>query len=344
MPLTVLSIGYSLAQVGPDAVGGAEQILSALDHALADAGHRSIVVGNLGSQVAGTLVPTGPVPERITDRGRAQARERHQEAVARALARFPVDVVHSHALDFADHLPQADVPTLVTLHLPRDFYPTGAIPAKRPRTWFNCVSANQRSSFPPFAAMLTEIENGVSVGRLQACHARRNFALCLGRICPEKGFEHALEAARLAETPLLIGGEVFPYDAHRDYFEAEIRPRLGPSARFLGPVGWSRKRRLLSAARCLLAPSLAKETSSLVAMEAIACGTPVVAFPNGALADIVEPGVTGYLVACAREMAEAIHAADRLDREHCRDIARRRFSLERMVAGYFALYRRLAAM
>ncbi len=343
MPLTVLGIGYSLAPVGPDAVGGAEQILSALDRALVDAGHHSIVVGPLGSQVAGTLVPAGAVPTDITDDERARARQRHRQAVAKALRRFPVDVVHSHTLDFADHLPETDVPTLVTLHLPRDFYAVGTVKAARPRTWFNCVSASQRASFPSFPAMLPEVGNGVAVDRLPGRHVRRNFALCLGRICPEKGFEHALDAARLADIPLLIGGEVFPYPAHRRYFECRIRPRLGPRARFLGPLGWARKRRLLNAARCLLIPSLAAETSSLVAMEAIACGTPVIAFPAGALADIVEPGVSGYLVEDAAEMAAAIGEADGLDRERCRTEARRRFSLERMVASYFALYRRLAA-
>jgi len=342
VPLTVLSIGYPLAPIGPDAVGGAEQILSALDRALVDAGHRSIVVGASGSEVAGTLLATGPVPTRITDDERRRAGERHRRAIARSLAEFPVDLVHSHAVDFAEHLPAADVPTLVTLHLPRDFYPPGAVPGDRPRTWFNCVSASQRRSFRPFAAMLSEIENGVPADRLQARHARRKFALCLGRLCPEKGFEHALDAARLAAIPLLIGGRVFPYETHRNYFETAIRPRLGPDARFLGPVGWARKRRLLNAARCVLVPSLAAETSSLVAMEAITCGTPVIAFPSGALADIVEPGVTGYLVRDAAGMAAAIRAVGDLDRERCRRIARRRFSLERMVSGYFALYRRLA--
>jgi glycosyltransferase involved in cell wall biosynthesis len=343
MALTVLSIGYSLAPISPDAVGGAEQVLSALDRALVEAGHQSVVVGCLGSQVAGSLVATAPVPARITDDERAQAGERHRQAVARALAEFPVDVAHSHAFDFADHLPEADLPTLVTLHLPRSFYPAGAVPGTRPRTWFNCVSASQRRSFPPFPAMLPEVDNGVSVERLQARHARRDFALCLGRICPEKGFEHAIDAARRAGTGLLIGGAVFPYEAHRRYFANRIEPRLGPRARFLGPLGWTRKRRLLNAARCLLAPSLAAETSSLAAMEAIACGTPVIAFPSGALAEMVESGVTGYLVTDAAEMAEAIRAADNIDRERCRDEARRRFSVERMIASYLTLYRRLAS-
>jgi glycosyltransferase involved in cell wall biosynthesis len=85
------------------------------------------------------------------------------------------------------------------------------------------------------------------------------------------------------------------------------------------------------------------ETSSLVAMEALACGCPVVAFPAGALRDIVEPGVTGFLVSTTDEMAEAILLCDGIDRERCRAIARQRFSLDAMIAAYFRVYRRLAS-
>src|SRR5579864_7506025 len=194
MPLTVLSVGYPLARVGPDTVGGAEQILSALDRALVAAGHRSIVVAPEGSEVAGTLVASVRSPAAtITEEARAAARARHRQAIAETLAQYPVDVVHTHALDFAEHLPQADIPTLVTLHLPCSFYPASAIPGPRPRTWFNCVSMSQRRSFPPLPTMLPEIENGVAVDRLPARVSRRRFALCLGRVCPEKGFEHALD-------------------------------------------------------------------------------------------------------------------------------------------------------
>ncbi|HTV89249.1 MAG TPA: glycosyltransferase [Stellaceae bacterium] len=343
MPLTVLTIGYPFAPVGPDAVGGAEQIVSALDRALVAAGHHSVVVAPEGSRVAGTLVAGGSVPVVIGEAERRHVNVRQRRAVAAALRRFPVDVVHCHSLDFADHLPDADLPTLVTLHLPRDFYPAGYVPGTRPRTWFNCVSASQRRSFPPFPAMLPEIDNGVAVDRLPLRLSCRGYALWLGRVCPEKGVAQAIDAAREAGVRLLLGGEVFPYEAHRRYFAEEVEPRLGPDARFLGPIGWARKRRLLNAARCLLVPSLAAESSSLVAMEAIACGTPVVAFPSGALADIVEPGITGYLVRDVRKMAAAIHIAAAIDRERCRERGRQRFSQERMIAQYFALYRRLAA-
>lgn len=342
MKLTVLGVGYALAPVGPDAVGGAEQILSALDEALVAAGHASLVVAPEGSRVAGRLVATAKLPPQITDRERQRMEQRHRCAIQQALSRWPVDVIHAHGVDFATHLPRTDIPALVTLHLPADFYPPGAV-AARPNTWFNCVSAAQHRTFPPLPNRLDPIPNGVPVDRLQTRHARRGFALALGRVCPEKGFHLALDAAAKAGTPLLIAGEVFPYEAHQDYFAREIRPRLGRCARFLGGIGFARKRRLLAAARCLLVPSLVAETSSLVAMEALACGCPVVAFPAGALADLVEPGVTGFLVSDANEMAAAIGLCDSLDRALCRDTARRRFSLEAMVAAYFAAYERLAA-
>jgi glycosyltransferase involved in cell wall biosynthesis len=111
----------------------------------------------------------------------------------------------------------------------------------------------------------------------------------------------------------------------------------------VGNLGFVRKRRFLTAARCLLMPSLIPETSSLVAMEAIACGTPVVAYPAGALPDIIDPGITGFIVTNPREMADAIHAVDSIDRERCQMIARQRFSQDRMIEAYFGYYRELAA-
>ena len=152
----------------------------------------------------------------------------------------------------------------------------------------------------------------------------------------------SLGAAKRAGIPLLLAGEVFPYQAHKAYFENEIAPRLDNSRRFIGPVGLPRKRRLLSSARCLLAPSMVAETSSLVAMEAMACGTPVVAFPSGALPELIDHGRTGFLVHDAKEMAAAIHAVDTLNPATCRREAENRFSADRMFEQYLQLYEDVA--
>jgi glycosyltransferase involved in cell wall biosynthesis len=344
MKLSVLSVAYPLAPVGPDAAGGSEQILTLLDRRLARAGHQSVVIAPEGSQVEGTLLatpwPQGPLDERA----RQRARRNHRRAIEQALEMAHFDLVHMHSLDFHEYLPAPGVPVLATLHLPPDWYPPGIFWLKRPQTWLHCVSQSQQRGCPRSKILLPPVENGVPLELLGTRVRKRDFAIALGRICPEKGFHKALDACIAAGTPMVLAGEIFRYEAHERYFWDELLPRLdGVMRHFIGPVGFARKRRLLAAARCLLVPSLVQETSSLVAMEALACGTPVIAFPSGALAEIVEHGKTGFLVETVGEMAEAIRAAGALDPERCRQAARERFSAERMLKRYLKLYERLAA-
>lgn len=341
--LTVLNVAYPLAPVGPDAVGGAEQVLSMLDRALVGAGHRSIVVGCRGSSASGTLVETPAENGVLDEAAKHRAQQAHRKAIAAARARWPIDVVHLHGIDFDAYLPD-DGPTLVSLHLPLDWYPAEALRPARDDLWLHAVSAAQHKTAPPGARLAAPIPNGVDIEALNLLQPKRDFALVLSRVCPEKGIHLALDAAKQAGVPLVIGGKVYPYETHTRYFNDEVQSRLDGRRRFLGPLGFTAKRRFLNAARCLVVPSLAAETSSLVAMEALACGTPVVAFPNGALPDVIEHGRTGFLVNTVDEMAQAILAASSLDAETCRAEARRRFSLERMISSYMDAYRALAEL
>jgi glycosyltransferase involved in cell wall biosynthesis len=340
--LTVVLVAYPFAPVGPDAVGGAEQVLTALDRGLAAAGHRSLVVAQAGSETAGALLPIPPVGGPITDAARAATHAHLRRALTEAVARHAPDIVHLHGADAMDTLPPPGSPALVTLHLPPSWYPPDTWRPTRPGTWLHAVSASQHAACPASPALLPPVPNGVPVAALATRIAKRGFALCLGRICPEKNQHSALEAGTRAGLPVLLGGEVFGYAAHEEYWRDAVLPRLGAGPhRFLGAVGFARKRRLLSAARCLASASVAPETSSLVAMEAMACGTPVVAFPSGALPEIVQHGVTGFLVRDATEMADAMRDAARLDPAACRTAARARFADTAMVARYLDLYRRL---
>ncbi len=339
MTLTVLSIAYPLAAVGPDSVGGSEQVLAALDRALVAAGHRSIVIACDGSVVAGELVRfPAPPSHDITPAFHEARRADIRALIATVLARERVDLIHMHGLDFHTVLPPPGPPMLATLHLPPDWYPPGSLALTRPDSWVHCVSASQASRAES-PVMLPPILNGVPVAALGAVHPRRGeYAVALARVCPEKGLHHALDAAHTARMSMVIGGQVHAYAAHEAYFDAEILPRLDRRRRFIGPVGFRQKRRLLAAARCLLIPSLVAETSSLVAMEAAACGTPVIAFRIGALPEVVEHGRTGFIVDDTAGMAAALGRIGAIDNETCRETARRRFSLDGMVAAYFARY------
>ena len=123
MSWTVLSVAYPFAPVGEDAVGGAEQVLTMLDRALVEAGHRSIVIAPQGSTVRGELVPLPAVPESIDDHAREAVHRTTRELIDRVLRAQRVDLIHLHGIDFADYLPGPGVPVLATLHLPLAWYP-----------------------------------------------------------------------------------------------------------------------------------------------------------------------------------------------------------------------------
>ena len=339
--MIVLTVSYPLAALGPDPIGGAEVVPSLLDGELTCQGHTSLVVAPAGSTVSGHLIATPDADGPVTDEARRRAVESHRDAIARALDRFPVDLVHLHGVDFLDYLPETAAPILVTLHLPPDFYPPAALEV--PGVQRVCVSWSQRRAFPAAARIDAVIPNGIQLGRFEPARRKRDFALALGRICPEKGFDVALRAAAAAGVPLLLAGQVYRYPEHERHFAEEIAPLLAAERRFLGPVAGARKRQLLAGARCLLVTSRVEETSSLVAMEALASGTPVIGFRRGALPELIEHGRTGFLIEREEELPEAIARAGELSAAACRSAAEERASSRQMTGRYLELYGELTA-
>jgi glycosyltransferase involved in cell wall biosynthesis len=339
--LTVASVSYPFASVTPDPVGGAEQVLAQLDRALTGAGHRSIVIAAEGSRVAGELREIPAVPGTITDEARAEVHQAVRGTIADVIVRDHPDVIHLHGIDFPDYLPPSGPPLIATLHLPLGWYPAEALAPERRDIWLHPVSPSQARLAPQGARLAEPIENGV---RLPATRfAKRGYAAAIGRICPEKGIDDALDACARTGTPLLIAGRVFPYEAHQRHWREDIQPRLARCRRWLGPVAGRGKQRLLGAAGAVLIPSKAPETSSLVAMEALAAGTPVIAYRSGALPDIVDHGRTGFVVDGVLGMAEALGRVHEISTDECRREARERFSLERMTGTYLRRYAELAA-
>ncbi len=339
--LTILSVGYPFAPVSADPVGGAEQVLSRLDAALTQEGHTSVVIAPKGSSVAGELRGFDSVRGEIDDSVRAAVHGEVRAVIAQSIERDRPDVIHFHGIDFADYLPVQGPPCLITLHLPLDWYPAHALQPSRDDVVLVPVSASQARSAPTGATLGAPIENGVPIPQQPA--RKGDFAVTLGRICREKGIHDALDAAREAGSRLLLAGRVFPYAEHRRYWRDLVRPRLDEARRWIGRIAGRRKEALLTGAKCLLVPSRAAETSSLVAMEAIAAGTPVIAYSSGALPEVVEHGRTGFIVDDVEAMADAIGEVGRLDPDECRRIAIERFPLQRMIDSYFDEYRRLAA-
>ena len=306
-----------------------------LERGLVASGERSIVIAAERSQASGELIETPVVSGEITEQLREEAQGAHHRSIQLALERYPIDLIHFHGLDFSTYLPTTRVPKLATLHLPLDWYPQSIFHLEDVQ--LNCVSQSQASSAPA-QRKLPVVGNGIDVEQYGGPEGTRDFLLWMGRICPEKAPHVALEIAHRLDLPMIVAGPIHPFRYHQSYFAQQVQPLLDEKRRYAGSVGLEKKIDLLRNAKCVLIPSLAPETSSLVAMEAMSSATPVIAFRSGALPEIIDDGKTGFVVDSEEEMLRAISRVDDISPQVCRSIARARFDVHRMVKEYRELY------
>lgn len=349
----ILYVAYPLLQVHDESAGGAEQILWTLEREMARGGkHTTTVAASTGSRVSGELFSTGNPCTQPDDyeRRRAAHEDRVIELVRRCVREGKAfDLIHDHSGSFWRRAAEIDAPVLATLHLPHSFYPAGSFIDVPVNVSFSCVSDSQARSFADLNALAGVVPNGIALDCFEAESdiARNNDRqglLWLGRICEEKAPHLALDIASQAGLPITIAGQVYPFSYHQQYFDREVAPRLQrvPNARFISAPPAELKRQLLRESQALLITSLAEETSSLVAMEAAASGTPVVAFRKGAHAEVVRDGVTGLLVEDVPQAGLALQKVSAIDHVTCVQHAQKNFSSVKMAEKYSSLYKRLA--
>jgi glycosyltransferase involved in cell wall biosynthesis len=344
----VLYVAYPLLRVHDESAGGAEQILWTLEREIARGGAQTTVAASAGSRVSGELFSTGEPCTQPDDYERR--RNEHEDRVVafvrrRAREGNAFDLIHDHSGSFWKRAAEIDTHVLATLHLPRSFYPAGNFNDIPTNVSFNCVSDSQARTFGDLDSLAGVVPNGIALDCFEpvAADQSRRGLLWLGRICEEKAPHLALEIAAQTGLPITLAGQVYPFSYHQQYFDREIAPRLEamPNAKFISSPSAELKRRLLREAQALLITSLAAETSSLVAMEAAASGTPVIAFRRGALAEVVRDGVTGFLVDAVSQAVGAVQKIVAIDHKTCVEHARKNFSAAKMADKYLQLYERL---
>jgi glycosyltransferase involved in cell wall biosynthesis len=324
--------------VPPIAYGGTELIVSLLTEEFVRRGHDVTLFASGDSVTRARLVPGCDRFLRGTDRDKSLLTILSVTACLERADEF--DIIHNHTtLEGLATAGLVATPMLSTLHggLAGDWLRL----FDRYRGWYNTISRSAKSLLPDKDRFAGVIYNAIDVESHPFNPGPRgDYLLYLSRISPEKGTHLAIEVALRAGQRLVIAGNVD--DVDRPYFEAEVLPRVdGHLITYVGEADFARKRELLANARCLVAPITWPEPFGLFLVEAMACGTPVVVFRRGSAPEVVEDGVTGYVVEALEEMVAALDRVGSIQPETCRRRVEERFGVARMADDYLAAYTRI---
>ncbi len=327
--------------VPPRLYGGTERVVSYLTEELVRQGHEVTLFASADSVTSARLEPVCDRALRLNGGRLVDPLAHHVrlvEKVAQQAGAF--DVVHFHI----DYLPFSQIrvqkiPSVTTLHgrldIP-DLYPVFREFSEIPLV---SISDAQRAPMR-WANWVATVHHGIPEHLQGLGSGSGGYLAFLGRISPEKGVDRAIEIAKLADLPLRLAAKID--NADKIYYERHIRPMIEDShVDFVGEICESDKDEFLGNARALLFPITWPEPFGLVMIEAMACGTPVIAFPGGSVTEIIEDWVTGFIVDSVEEAAEAARNVHLLDRSACRAVFERRFSARRMCRDYVRVYERL---
>jgi glycosyltransferase involved in cell wall biosynthesis len=344
-PLRVAMLAPPWISVPPPGYGGVESVVGALTDALVRRGHAVTLFCAPGSRSSAQVVP-------LLEEAHPEEIERslyEVDHVARAFEEIDLavydrrfDVVHDHcgftALAMADRL---DTPFVHTLH-GQFTVSTAAFYARHGhKAALVGISEAQLASAPAGLRPVGAIPNPIDVRAWPLRERKDDYLLWIGRMTAEKGPHRAIAAARAAGVPLVLAGVIQP--GQQAFFDREVAPHIdGEGVRFLGEIGGSVKVAAFAGARALLMPIRWEEPFGMVMVEALACGTPVIAFPEGAARELVCHGRTGFLVEDEQAMGAAVDRLPGIAPRYCRDWVAEHCDIDVVAAAYEQTYRSVA--
>jgi len=340
--MRIAQVAPLVEAVPPKLYGGTERIVSYLTEELVRSGHEVTLFASGDSCTTAKLVPFGaralrldsavldPIPHLLV-----MLAEVRRRAAQFDVLHFHIDLLHFPIFhDLAAH-------TITTLHGRADLPDLPPLYRYFPQFPLASISDDQRRPLHS-ANWIGTVYHGLPSDLLEFTAAPRGGYLAfLGRMSPEKRPDRAVEIARRTGLPLRMAAKVD--NADREYFEHTVAPLLDdPLVEFIGEIGEAEKSAFLGNARALLFPIDWPEPFGLVIIEAMACGTPVIAYPCGSVPEVVEDGVTGFIVESIEDAVRAVERLDELDRRTIRAVFEREFSATRMSRDYEALYAKVA--
>lgn len=345
--LHIVLVAPPYFDIPPAGYGGVEAVVAALADELVEHGHR---VTLLGAGRAGTKADF----VRVWDEPQTQQLGQPYPEIVNALKawqvieelhrRHPIDVVHDHTFagpGNAAAYRMLGIPTVVTVHGPVDAEMYEYYRAFDRSVRLVAISDRQRELAPDLN-WIGRVHNAIRPEEWPFRPEKMDYALFLGRYAPYKGPHLALEAAHAAGLRLILAGKCNE-PPERAFFDEFVRPLLTPDDDVFGEADATEKRQLLAGARCLLFPIQWEEPFGIVMIESMVCGTPVIALRGGAVEEVIEHGVTGFICDDPDELPDAIARIGEIDPFACRERVERLFATDRFAAGYEAAYRRAVA-
>ncbi|UQX11385.1 glycosyltransferase family 4 protein [Candidatus Mycobacterium methanotrophicum] len=343
-PLRIVLVAPPYFDIPPTGYGGVEAVVADLADTLVARGHHVTVLGAGAAGTAAQFMPLWDrtVPERL---GEPYPEVMHalkvRGAVARVAAADGIDIVHDHTFAGPLNAPAYQalgLPTVVTVHGPidEDLYPYYRELGRD--VGLVAISDRQRELAPDLN-WIGRVHNALRIDDWPYQADKGDYALFLGRFAPYKGAHLAVQAAHEVGIPLVIAGKCNE-PAEKAYFEECVRPLLTDNDHVFGEADAISKRELLAGARCLLFPVQWEEPFGIVMIEAMACGTPVVALRGGAVPEVVVHGVTGFVCERPADLPAAIEQTRAIDPLACRDHVADNFDVARLGCGYERIYRK----
>jgi glycosyltransferase involved in cell wall biosynthesis len=339
--MRIAQVAPLFESVPPKLYGGTERIVSWLTEELVRLGHEVTLFASGDSMTTARLVPGCQQSLRLNPQCVDQLAHHINMLQIVFNEKHNFDLVHFH-IDYL-HFPlsrRARLANLTTLHGRLDI--PDLAPLYRTFSEMPVVSISEAQRKPlPWANWQGTVHHGLPEDSLDFYGKPGQYLAFLGRTSPEKGLDQAIQIAKRVGMPLKIAAKVDRSD--EQYFNTVIKPLLkDPLIEFVGEIGYYEKNEFLGNAAALMFPVNWPEPFGIVMIEAMACGTPVIAYPFGSVPEVVENGVTGFLVRNVNSAAKAVQSLSKIDRAQCRRRFEQRFTLARMTQDYLAIYDRIA--
>lgn len=317
--MKIAIISTTFFSTPPAKYGGTERVVSLLADGLWQRGHDVTLFATGDSKTPAKLDFIHEQPAWSWKREVAHARYAFSKAQE-------FDLIHNHSYLGLPLIQDCPVPTVSTIHSLSPIY------RRYKNNLYICVSHRQRFIFREIKKVRVAY-HGLDVNHFPFSAHSEDYLVWVGRITPNKGVHHAIYVAKKLGLPLKLIGII----GDTSYFEQEIKPHLGNEIQFLGEMDES-KNHIVKKAKCFLMPLEWEEPFGLVMAEAMACGTPVIAFNKGSAMELIEHGKTGYIVTSREEMVQGVKKIEKIDRVYCRRHIEKNFSLDKMLTAHEKIY------